>query len=137
MEDSVVEDEEEKVDEDAASEEVPAEEAPEGETLPEESSTQLNISVTSPGLNATIQKSAIAIEGSVLSGTANTVTVTWAGNNQAYTLNGFAPGDTEFRYVADASYGNLKAGSNTYTVIAYDAQGQVSNTLVVTIVAEF
>lgn len=99
--------------------------------------TGLQIRVDSPGTVATIQKSAIAIEGSIASGTANTVTVTWAGNNQPYTLGGFAPGDTSFRYVADASYGNLTSGSNTYTIVAMDADGNVSNTVTVTITAEF
>jgi hypothetical protein len=99
--------------------------------------TGLTVSVTSPGLNATIQKDAIAIEGAIVSGTAQTVTVTWAGNNQPYTLGGFAPGDTSFRYVADASYGNLKAGSNTYTIVATAEDGTQSAPLTVTIVAEY
>lgn len=130
----------------AEEEETPDEETPEKEDItdetseevtPEETPTGLTLSVTSPGLNATIQKSAIAIEGSIVSGTANTVTITWAGNNQPYTLGGFAPGDTSFRYVADASYGNLKAGSNTYTIVATSADGTQSAPVTVTINAEF
>lgn len=130
----------------AEEEETPEEETPDEEEIAdetseevteEETSTGLALSVTSPGLNVTIQKDAIAIEGIILSGTANTVTVTWAGNNQPYTLGGFAPGDTSFRYVADASYGNLKAGSNTYTIVATSADGTQSAPVTVTINAEF
>jgi hypothetical protein len=97
----------------------------------------LQIKVTSPGLNSTIQKSAIAIEGSIVAGTADHVTVTWSGNNSPYTLAGFKAGGSSFRYVADASYGNLKAGTNTFTVVAYTADGTVSNTVTVVINAEF
>lgn len=110
------------------------------ENVVEESTTpvsSLQIKVTSPGLNSTIQKSAIAIEGSIVAGTANTVTVTWDGNGKPYTLGGFAPGDTSFRYVADASYGNFKAGANTFTVVATAADGTVSNTVTVVINAQF
>ncbi len=97
----------------------------------------LCVQVTSPGTSVTIQKTAIAIEGSITCGTASTVTVTWGGNGAPYTLGGFAPGDSTFRYVADASYGNLKAGSNTYTIVATAADGTVSQAVTVTIVAEF
>lgn len=97
----------------------------------------LCVQVTSPGLSVSIQKDAIAIEGSITCGTASTVTVTWAGNGAPYTLGGFAPGDTSFRYVADASYGNLKAGSNTYTIVATAADGTVSQAVTVTIEASF
>lgn len=106
-------------------------------TVSEVPAPTLCVQVTSPGTSVTIQKSAIAIEGSITCGTASTVTVTWGGNGAPYTLGGFAPGDTTFRYVADASYGNLKAGSNTYTIVATAADGTQSAPLTVTIVAEF
>ncbi len=110
---------------------------PDEETTPTEVPSAFSIRVNSPGLTATIQKDAIAIEGSIVSGAASTVTVTWGGNNSPYTLGGFAPGDTNFRYVADFDYGNLSHGANTYTVVAYDAAGNPSNTVTVTITAEF
>lgn len=97
----------------------------------------LCVSISSPGLSVTIQKDAIAIEGSITCGTASTVTVTWGGNGSPYVLGGFAPGDSTFRYVADASYGNLKAGSNTYTIVATAADGTQSTPVTVTINAEF
>ena len=97
----------------------------------------LQIQVTSPGLNSTIQKSAIAIEGAIVAGTADYVTVTWSGNGNPYTLAGFKAGGTSFRYVADASYGNFKVGANTFTVVAYAADGTVSNTVTVVINGEF
>lgn len=99
--------------------------------------SSLQISVTSPGLNSTIQKDAIAIEGAIVAGTADHVTITWDGNGTPYTLAGFKAGGSNFRYVADATYKNLKAGVNTYTVIAYAADGTVSNTVTVVITAEF
>jgi hypothetical protein len=91
------------------------------------------IKVTSPDLNTTIHKDAIAIEGEVLTGAGSKVTVTWDGSGSAYTLAGFGPGDTSFRYVADLEYKNLKEGVNVYTVTAYDAAGNPSNTVTVTI----
>lgn len=91
------------------------------------------IKVTSPDLNTTIHKDAIAIEGEVLTGAGSKVTVTWDGSGSPYTLAGFGPGDTSFRYVADLEYKNLKEGVNVYTVTAYDAAGNPSNTVTVTI----
>lgn len=105
------------------------------ETVEEESSTgsTFKINVTSPDLNTTIHKDAIAIEGEVIAGEGSKVTVTWDGSGAPYTLAGFGPGDTSFRYVADLEYKNLKEGINVYTVTAYDAAGNPSNTVTVTI----
>lgn len=91
------------------------------------------IKITSPDLNTTIHKDAIAIEGEVVSGEGTKVTVTWDGSGAPYTLAGFGPGDTSFRYVADIEYKNLKEGVNVYTITAYDAAGNPSNTATVTI----
>lgn len=99
--------------------------------------SSLQIKVTSPGLNSTIQKNAIAIEGVIVAGTADHVTITWDGNGNPYTLAGFKAGGSSFRYVADATYGNFKAGVNTFTVVAYAADGTVSNTVTVVITAQF
>jgi len=99
--------------------------------------SSLQIAVSSPALTSTIQKSAIAIEGGIVSGTADHVTVTWDGNGKPYTLAGFKAGGSSFRYVADASYGNLKSGPNTFTVVAYAADGTVSNTVTVVVTGDF
>lgn len=99
--------------------------------------SSLQIKVTSPGLNSTIQKNAIAIEGVIVAGTADHVTITWDGNGKPYTLAGFKAGNSSFRYVADATYGNFKVGVNTFTVVAYAADGTVSNTVTVVITAQF
>jgi hypothetical protein len=99
--------------------------------------SSLQIQVTSPGLNSTIQKNAIAIEGVIVAGTADHVTITWDGNGKPYTLAGFKAGSSSFRYVADATYGNFKAGVNTFTVVAYAADGTVSNTVTVVITGQF
>ncbi len=103
----------------------------------EEATTGLKIAVSSPANGATIQKDAIAIEGVISSGTASRVTVTWSGNGTPYTLSGFTAGSSSFRYVADVAYGNYAKGSNTYTIVAYDETGAVSNTVVITLNAEF
>ena len=106
------------------------------ELTPELEAT-LSISVTSPNSGATIPKDAFAIEGQVLSGTASKVTVTWSGNGEPFALGLFEPGSASFRYVADVDYLNLAQGSNTYTIVAYDAAGNASNTVTLTIVASF
>jgi hypothetical protein len=49
----------------------------------------------------------------------------------------FEPGSSSFRYVADSDYSNLARGSNTYTIVATDSVGNSSNTIVLTITAEF
>lgn len=97
----------------------------------------LVISVTSPMSPATIEKDGVAIEGNIVTGTAATVTVTWDGNNAPYTLKGFQAGGSAFRFVATSEYNNLALGANTYTVIAYDADGKASNTIVVKVNASF
>lgn len=97
----------------------------------------LVISVISPISPATIEKDGVAIEGNIMSGTAEKVTVTWDGNKSPYTLQGFKAGGSTFRFVATSEYKNLALGSNTYTVIAYDAEGNASNTVVVKVNASF
>ena len=99
--------------------------------------TSLVISVSTPSSGATIEKDAFAIEGQIVSGTASTVMVTWSGNAQAYPLGLFEPGGSTFRYVADTDYLNLSQGPNTYTIVAYDSEGNASNTVVLTIDAAF
>lgn len=97
----------------------------------------LEIGLLSPASGTTVQKDAIALEGQITIGIAQTVTVTWSGNGTPYTLSAFTPGSSSFRYVADVNYQNFTRGQNTYTIVAYDEQGQPSNTLTVLINAEF
>jgi len=99
--------------------------------------TSLVISVSTPVSGATIQKDAFAIEGQIVSGMASKVMVTWSGNGQAYPLGLFTAGSGSFRYVADTDYANLSVGSNTYTIVAYDSEGNASNMVVLTIDASF
>ncbi|MFA6024479.1 MAG: FecR domain-containing protein [Candidatus Gracilibacteria bacterium] len=113
--------------------EIPDEEA----VVEPETTTGLKISILSPASGSTIKKDAIAIEGQIVSGTASTVTVTWSGNGAPYTLGSFVAGSSSFRYVADTDYANYSLGSNTYTIVAYDENGQVSNTVTITLNAEF
>ncbi len=99
--------------------------------------TGLKIAISSPANGATIQKDAIALEGQIVSGTASRVTVTWSGSGVPYTLSSFTAGSSSFRYVADTDYANYAKGSNTYTIVAYDEEGKVSNTVTITLNAEF
>lgn len=129
--------EEEPTDEET---ETPEEEVIEEEEEPviePEATTGLKISIVSPASGSTIQKDAVALEGQITSGTASTVTVTWSGNGVPYTLSSFTAGSGTFRYVADTDYANYALGSNTYTIVAYDENGQVSNTVVIVLNAEF
>ena len=59
--------------------------------------------------------------------------VTFAGEvdpaTQAVEVNGFRlrrfnPGDTNFSYIANATYGNMREGENTYTIRAFDTEGK-------------
>ena len=50
---------------------------------------------------------------------------------QAIEVNGFrlqkfSPGDTSFSYIANATYGNLREGLNTFTIIAFGPSNQQS-----------
>ncbi|MEK7672941.1 MAG: FecR domain-containing protein [Patescibacteria group bacterium] len=53
-----------------------------------------------------------------------------------YTLTKFKPGDTTWSYFANADFGLMKAGDNTYEVIAYDAAGTKSSSLVIKVFYE-
>ncbi len=41
-----------------------------------------------------------------------------------FQLRKFKPGDTEFVYIANAKYGNMKKGENVYEVVAYGPDGK-------------
>lgn len=64
-------------------------------------------------------QSEIEITGEVSAGIAS-VTV------NDYTLQLFKPGSRTWSYLASASLGNMKAGTNVFTVVAKDADGNVS-----------
>ncbi len=132
---SAVEEEEEEVEE----VEIPVEEESEEPEEPIEgiSAEPIKIRIDSPSSPSTIQKDAIAIEGSIVGGEASRVTVTWSGDGNAYDLGLFEAGSANFRYVADVEYANFAVGENTYTIRAYDADGNVSNVLTVVLTGEF
>jgi hypothetical protein len=48
-----------------------------------------------------------------------------------YVLKQFTPGDSSWQYFANANYGLMQEGENTYEIIAKDARGQKSEALVV------
>lgn len=127
--------EEEPVVEEVETVEAEEETEPVSEVVPEVEG--LKIAIDSPLNGSTIQKDAIAIEGRIVSGEASRVTVTWSGNGQPYELGQFAAGDGSFRYVADVDYANFAAGENTYTIKAYDTEGNVSNVITLVLNADF
>lgn len=136
-EEPMIEDEGEETETPEEEEVLEEEELEEEPVVEPEATTGLKISIISPASGTTIQKDAVALEGQITSGTASTITVTWSGNGVPYTLSSFAAGSSTFRYVADTDYANYALGSNTYTIVAYDENGQVSNTVVITLNAEF
>jgi hypothetical protein len=137
FEEEIPEEDEEVLEEEDAVEEEEAEEPEEIEGEEPTVEEVLTISVLSPATGSIIEKDAIAIEGVISSGEASRVSVTWSGSGQAYDLGLFEAGSESFRYVADVEYGNYALGENTYTIVAYDAVGQPSNTVKLTLVAEF
>ncbi len=98
---------------------------------------RLLIEVTSPVSGYKTADSAIAIEGVIASGSASNVYVQWSGNDESYPLGLFQPGDINFRYVADINYSNFSSGKNVYTIIAYDEEGNPSNSVSVEIFGDF
>lgn len=111
-------------------------EEPEPQPEPEASVETLAIAVVSPASGSVINKDAIAIEGRIVSGEASRVSVTWSGSGDAYDLGLFEAGSDSFRYVADVNYSNFAEGKNVYSIVAYDEDGQVSNTLLIEITYE-
>jgi hypothetical protein len=47
-----------------------------------------------------------------------------------FRLQKFEPGQTEFRYIANARYGNMHEGENVYEVVAFGPDGKKSSTIV-------
>lgn len=111
----------------------PAEELP---VASEEEELTLQIRIISPQSPFALDGSAIAIEGTLV-GEAQRVTVSWSGSGVAYPLGLFEPGSAQFRYVADANYGNVQPGENRYTIIAYAKDGTPSKPVTVVINANY
>ncbi len=100
----------------------------EEESVEEEVAERLALSLDSPQSPFTLTgKTGVAIEGHVLTGTAERITVQWSGGGAPYTLSMFEPGSSSFRFVADEMYGNLILGENRYIIQAYDADGKASS----------
>lgn len=53
-----------------------------------------------------------------------------------YTLTKFKAGDTTWTYFANADYGLMREGQNSYEIIAYDASGKASAALTVKVLYE-
>ncbi len=45
-----------------------------------------------------------------------------------FRLKKFTPGQTEFQYIANANYGNLKTGENTFKITAFGPDGKTAET---------
>lgn len=64
-----------------------------------------------------------------------TITGTVDPTTQSVSVNGFelrqfAPGDTEFSYIANATYGNLREGLNEFKILAFGPDNKISETAV-------
>jgi len=99
--------------------------------LPTSSSTG-GVEITSPngGESFKTSETQFEINGTVPEGTASVEV-------DDYKLQAFSKGDTEYKYRASSSMGNLTIGAkNTYTVNAYDDSGEVVGTASITIDVE-
>ncbi|MEI7510941.1 MAG: hypothetical protein WCJ84_02160 [Candidatus Peregrinibacteria bacterium] len=84
--------------------------------------------ITSPGKNGetvSVKGARQEISGTVPVGTAK-IMVTHKESQDEHELAQFQPGDTSWKYIAHALYGNLLPGTNTYTVVAIDKEGKKS-----------
>jgi len=48
-----------------------------------------------------------------------------------FKLKKFTPGQTEFQYIANANYGNLKIGENPFKIVAFGPDGKTSETEII------
>lgn len=121
-------------DDDTDNDEVANEDADsEGETEDEDSESLLSLEapvITGPSFTVT-DDSSFQLSGTVQSGVAK---VEVAHNGEGYVLGAFEKGDTSWSYNVNESFGNLVEGANTYTVYAYDEDGNRSSadTLIIT-----
>lgn len=98
-------------------------------TTPTENTNATNLNppvVTSPLIfsedpSAVYETSAAVV---TISGTVDAGTQSVEVNN--FKLRKFKPGNTNFSYIANANYGNLKTGENTFRIVAIDAGGNRS-----------
>lgn len=79
--------------------------------------------VTSVADGATVTTPLMTIAGTV---DAATTSISING----FTLTKFKAGDTKFSYVAKPAFKNLTIGENTYTIVAKNAAGETSQTVV-------
>ncbi len=90
------------------------------------------VSITSPnnGDNLVTSETSFEIKGEVPDTTAKVLV-------NDYQLQGFTAGDTAYKYNANSTLDTLKIGElNTYTVKAYDAEGELIGTAIMTIDVE-
>lgn len=87
-----------------------------------------SLSVTGPsaGLTHTETGTGFLLEGRTSAKT-NTISV------NGYSLQLYKPGKTTWNYIAAAEFGNLKAGSNTYKVVARNSENQILDSLMYTV----
>lgn len=88
--------------------------------------------ITSPSSKTTTEGS-LVLAGTVKAGTSAVVVNSNLGD---YELSQFEEGDTEWSYNVSESFGNLKAGENTYKVYAVNEDGARSSAASITITYE-
>lgn len=83
--------------------------------------------ITGPsGAGLTVSEAAVVISGSVSPATTKVMV-------NGYTLQKYTPGATSFSYNAAVRFGTLKEGTNTYSVVAVDKDGNKSPAASITI----
>ncbi len=86
----------------------------------------LKVTAPTAGQSHTQTGSELLIEGTT-SALTNSVWV------NGYRLQLYKPGVTTWNYIAKTDFGNLKAGDNTYRIVARDAQNKILDTLTYTV----
>lgn len=84
--------------------------------------------VTRPALFAAAPEATYETSASVVTFAGTVDPATQAVEVNGFRLRKFEPGDTEFSYIANATYGNMREGENIYTIKAFGPGNQVSQT---------
>lgn len=84
--------------------------------------------VTRPALFAAAPDAVYETSASVVTFAGTVDPATQAVEVNGFRLRKFEPGDTEFSYIANATYGNMRDGENIYTIKAFGPDNQVSQT---------
>lgn len=86
--------------------------------------------VTSPAIFQVSQTEFYQTSASVVTFSGTVDPKTNAVEVNGFRLKKFKPGDTKFSYIANANYGNMKEGENSYVITAFGPDGKQSSTTI-------